>query len=447
MNVLAVRELSDFSKVQPQVLQFKPQEVSLKTPLRAVAVNEKENFIEQYSKNRNSKYNFSNGAVPAVIKVVSAGGGGANAVNRMISSGMPGVEFIAVNTDIQDLYIKSLAETKVQIGEKITGGWGAGSNPEVGEKAAIEDREAISEVLKGADMVFITAGMGGGTGTGSAPVIAKIAMEQNALTVAVVTTPFDFEAEFKMKQAKEGIAKLKEVVDTIIIIPNQHLFKVIDNKTPYDKAYHKADEVLCRAVQGISECITKTGFLNTDFADVKTIMKGRGDALMGIGLGSGEDRAMDAVKEAIDNPLLEDSSIDGAKGVLINITGPEDMTLVEINNIIKSIKDKCDPEVNLIHGVRKDPEFNNCIQVTVIATGFKSDKLLQLPPVTDRSLDGEYIDLNEYVMNLERKKKVDPFPFLPQRGEYRDDLDIPPVIRKYNLKTEDIPVMELAATV
>jgi len=372
--------------------------------------------------------------VPAVIKVISAGGGGANALNRMIENSLYGVEFIAVNTDIQDLKNKSKAEVKVQIGAKVTGGRGAGGIPEKGEKAAIEDQAAIAEALKDADMVFITAGMGGGTGTGSAPVIANISKSLGALTVAVVTMPFEFEGRYKMKLAEEGIKKLREEVDTLIIIPNQHLFKIIDNTTSYNKAYQLADEILCHGVQGISELITKTGFQNTDFADIETIMKGKGDALMGIGYGTGENRALDAVTSAIDNPLLEDTSIDGATGVLINITGPDDITLVEINNIVNTIREKCDPEVHLIQGLRIDHEFSDGIQVTVIATGFQGTKYTE-PHTEDtpKKKDSDFIDYNEYVKMVERTKRPD---YLPPR-EYQDDLDVPSLIRNHNFQMEE----------
>ena len=428
MNVLAVCELStgpnlksessDVSK-KPQVIPFKPQEVS------ASPVNENKNRARQMQD------------VPAVIKVISAGGGGGNALNRMIDSQMTGVEFIAANTDIQDLHNKSRVDVKVQIGTEVTGGRGAGGIPEKGEKAALEDSLAIAEALSGADMVFVTAGMGGGTGTGSAPVIARIARQQGALTVAVVTTPFEFEGRYKMRLAEKGIAKLREEVDTLIVIPNQHLFKIVDNKTTYDKAYHIADEVLCQGVQGISELITKTGFQNTDFADVETIMKGKGDALMGIGFGSGDNRAEEAVKNAIDNPLLEDSSIDGATGVLINIAGPSDMTLVEIQNIIKTIKEKCDPEVNLIHGIRNDPDLDNSIQVTVIATGFRAVQQEAVkPPAAEKSADSDFIDYNEYVRMVGRIKPPEFLSYLPQR-EYQDDLDVPSVIRNHNFHMEE----------
>ena len=438
MNVLAVCELAANQKlrtegfeipgVKPQVLQFKPQEAA--PSLKVVSVNENR-------ENRNLHRD-----TPAVIKVISAGGGGGNALNRMIDANLAGVEFIAANTDIQDLYKKSKADVKVQLGAEVTGGRGAGGIPEKGEKAAIEDQIAIAESLKGADMVFITAGMGGGTGTGSAPIIARIAKQLGALTVAVVTTPFEFEGRYKMKLAEEGIAKLREEVDTLIVIPNQYLFKIIDNTTSYNKAYMMADEVLCRGVQGISELITETGFQNTDFADVETIMKGKGDALMGIGFGTGENRALDAVANAIDNPLLEDTSIEGATGVLINIAGPDDITLVEIQNIIKSIKEKCDSEVNLIHGLRIDPQMENSIQITVIATGFQGAQTIDVKQVNPaKTVDSDFIDYNEYVRMVERTKRPEYLPYLPQR-EYQDDLDVPSVIRNHNYNEDDRPLSD-----
>jgi cell division protein FtsZ len=419
------------SKAAPSpILQFKPQEAA-GPALKMVSANEGAQCRRKMDD------------VPAVIKVVSAGGGGANALNRMIDSSIYGVEFIAVNTDIQDLNNKSRADIKLQIGSKVTGGRGAGGVPEKGEKSALEDTESIAEVLKGADMVFITAGMGGGTGTGSAPIIAKIARELGALTVAVVTTPFEFEGRYKMRLAEEGIAKLREQVDTLIVIPNQYLFKIIDNTTSWNNAYLMADEVLCQGVQGISELITKTGYKNTDFADVVSIMKGRGDALMGIGFGSGDNRALEAVKNAIDNPLLEDTSIEGATGVLINIAGPDNITLNEIKNIAKSIEEKCDPDVNLIHGLRIDPDLGNNIQITVIATGFRKKMAAETKTAPSKSSDCDFIDYNEYVRMVERTKRPEYLSYLPQR-EYQDDLDVPSVIRNYNFQAEEKPVLETA---
>jgi len=413
MNVLSVQErlgVLQSKVIQSQIIQFKPQEA---------VTQDKKAVCEE--------------VLPAVIKVISAGGGGANALNRMVDSNLYGVNYISVNTDSQDLYNKSKAEVKVQIGTKVTGGRGAGGKPEKGEQAAIEDSEAIAKALEGADMVFITAGMGGGTGTGSAPIIAKIAKELGALTIAVVTTPFEYEGRYKMRLAEEGIEKLRQEVDTLIIVPNQYLFKIIDSKTSYNNAYLLADEILCRGVRGISELITKTGFQNTDFADVETIMKGKGDALMGIGFGSGENRAADAVKNAIDNPLLEDTSIDGATGVLINIAGYEDITLVEIQNIIKTIKEKCDPDVHIIHGLRIDPELEGSIQITVIATGFSGAGYMEKTSEdAAKTSDSDFIDYNEYVRMVERTKRPE---YLPPR-EYQDDMEIPTVIRK-NFHTEE----------
>jgi len=429
MNVLAVSEL------RPQVVQFKPQEPMVKPQaLKVVSVDESRELRTQSVD------------VPAVIKVISAGGGGANALNRMIDERLSGVEFVAVNTDVQDLYNKSRAEVKVQIGAEVTGGRGAGGKPDIGEKAALEDQMAIAEAVKGADMVFITAGMGGGTGTGSASVIARIARQQGALTVAVVTTPFEFEGRFRMRLAKEGIEKLRKEVDTLIVIPNQYLFKIIDSTTTWDNAYLMADKVLCQGVKGISELITKTGYQNTDFADVESIMRGKGDALMGIGFGSGENRARDAVINAIDNPLLEDTSIDGATGVLINIAAPNDISLVEIQNIINSIKEKCDPDVDLIYGLLIDPEHENGIHVTVIATGFVTEKYSDVKTAkTEKTTDSDFIDYNEYVRMVERTKRPDYLPYLPQR-EYEDNLDVPSVIRNYNFLAEEKPVVDVLET-
>jgi cell division protein FtsZ len=416
MNVLAVCE--EAGVAQSHVINFKPQESS----------------ACQYVEKVQNRHNDS---ASAVIKVISTGGGGGNALNRMIENRIFGVDFIAINTDVQDLHNKSKADVRVQIGAKVTGGRGAGGVPEKGEKAAIEDQDTLAEVINGADMVFITAGMGGGTGTGSASIIAKTARNLGCLTVAVVTTPFEFEGRYKMKLAEEGIAKLRNEVDTLIVIPNQHLFKIINNTTSYNNAYLLADEVLCDGVKGISEIITKTGFQNTDFADVETIMKGKGDALMGIGFGSGENRAMEAVKNAIDNPLLEDTSIEGATGVLINISGPNDITLVEISNIIKTIKEKCDEDVHLIHGLNIDHELEDAIQITVIATGFPVRKVEETKPVwTTKVSASDIIDYNEYAEMVERTKKPEYLSYLPQK-EYQDDLDVPSVIRNYNFQTSE----------
>ncbi len=313
-------------------------------------------------------------ASPTVIKVIGAGGGGSNAVNRMIAAGIENVEFIAANTDLQALN-SSNAQKKLGIGSKLTGGLGAGGKPEVGEKAAIEDSDAIANVLKGADMVFVTAGMGGGTGTGAAPIIAKIAKEQGALTVGVVTKPFNFEGKQKMALANEGIQKLHKEVDTLIIIPNQNLLKIVDKKTPVREAYKMADDVLRQGVQGISDLITKHGEVNIDFADVRTTMENKGDAILGVGFGTGDNRAVDAATAAINNPLLEDSHIDGSKNILINVTGGEDVSIMEIAEVVDIINSSADPDVLTIYGSTIDPTMNGSIQVTVIATGFPQDEI------------------------------------------------------------------------
>ena len=376
--------------------------------------------------------------VPAIIKVIGAGGGGANAVNRMIESGLSGVQFIAVNTDVQDLFAKSKAQTRLQIGSKLTGGRGAGGKPEVGEEAANEDEALLADVLSGADMVFVTAGMGGGTGTGSAPVIARIAKEQGALTVAVVTKPFDNEGRYKMRLADEGIRKLREAVDTLIVIPNQHLFKLVERSTPLSKAYMIADDVLRQGVQGISDLITKTGIINTDFADVESTMKGQGDALMGIGIGSGENRAKEAADSAIDNPLLEDTSIDGATRLLVNIAGPEDISLVEVGEVMNTIGSKADPDAVIIHGVRFDPDLGNSIQVTVIATGFPNvQRSTAKSSGADRkSGDTDFINYTDFVNLREQSKRDYLGCFLPKK-DYQDDLDVPSVIRNYDYQAEN----------
>lgn len=304
----------------------------------------------------------------AVIKVIGVGGGGNNAVNRMIEHGVQGVEFITVNTDAQALNL-SQAETRMQIGGKLTRGLGAGAQPEIGKKAAEESRDQIEEVLAGADMVFVTAGMGGGTGTGAAPVIAQIAKEVGALTVGVVTRPFTFEGPKRSKHAVAGIEAFKEAVDTLIVIPNDRLLQIVDKNTPMLEAFKEADNVLRQGVQGISDLIAVPGLINLDFADVKTIMSNRGSALMGIGSASGENRAADAAKKAISSPLLE-ASIDGAKGVLMNITGASNLSLFEVQEAAEIVSSASDPEVNMIFGSVINDELNDELVVTVIATGF-----------------------------------------------------------------------------
>ncbi|OUQ11030.1 cell division protein FtsZ [Enterococcus cecorum] len=308
----------------------------------------------------------------AIIKVIGVGGGGGNAVNRMIEENVKGVEFIVVNTDVQALRA-SKAETVIQLGPKFTRGLGAGSQPEVGQKAAEESEEAIRESLEGADMVFITAGMGGGTGTGAAPIVARIAKEIGALTVGVVTRPFTFEGPKRGRYAAEGIAKLKENVDTLLIISNNRLLEIVDKKTPMLQAFREADNVLRQGVQGISDLITAPGYVNLDFADVKTVMANQGTALMGIGVASGEERVVEATKRAISSPLLE-TSIDGAEQVLLNITGGLDMTLFEAQDAADIVAHAASGDVNIILGTSINEELGDEIRVTVIATGIDPSK-------------------------------------------------------------------------
>ncbi len=307
----------------------------------------------------------------AVIKVIGVGGGGNNAVNRMIEHGVQGVDFIAVNTDAQALE-QSKASYKLQIGGKLTRGLGAGANPEVGKKAAEESREQLEEVLRGADMIFVTAGMGGGTGTGAAPVIAQISRDLGALTVGVVTRPFTFEGRKRQTQAIGGISNLKEAVDTLIVIPNDKLLQIVDKSTPMLEAFREADNVLRQGVQGISDLIATPGLINLDFADVKTIMSDKGSALMGIGIATGENRATEAAKKAISSPLLE-TSIDGAKGVIMNITGGMNLSLYEVQEAADIVASASDEEVNMIFGSVINENLNDEIIVTVIATGFSDD--------------------------------------------------------------------------
>jgi cell division protein FtsZ len=307
----------------------------------------------------------------AQIKVVGVGGGGSNAVNRMIESGLKGVEFIAINTDAQALY-SSKADNKIQIGTKITRGLGAGANPEVGLKAAEESRNDIVAAIKGADMVFVTAGMGGGTGTGAAPLVAEVAKELGVLTVGVVTKPFIFEGRKRYAQAENGITNIRSKVDTLIVIPNEKLLQVVDKNTSINDAFRIADDVLRQGVQGISDLIAVPGLINLDFADVKTIMEDTGAALMGIGIASGENRASVAARTAISSPLLE-TSIEGAKGVLLNITGGSGLGLFEVNEAAEIIAQAADPEANIIFGAVIDENMGDDVRVTVIATGFDKE--------------------------------------------------------------------------
>lgn len=309
----------------------------------------------------------------AHLRVVGVGGAGGNAVNRMISSGLQGVEFIAVNTDTQVLEL-SLAHKKMQIGSRLTKGLGSGGDPEMGRKAIEEDEDLIREMLDGADMVFVTAGMGGGTGTGASPFVARVARELGALTVGIITRPFSFEGKRREKQALEGIEALRNEVDTLIVIQNDRLLSLVPDDTPLSMAFSKADEVLNHATKGISDLIMTPGLINLDFADVRSIMTGMGDALMGTGTAEGENRAIEAARIALSSPLLDDISISGAKGVLINITGDENMTLHEISKATAIISEEAGEDANVIFGAVINKEGSNHIHITVIATGFESQE-------------------------------------------------------------------------
>ncbi|HNR87157.1 MAG TPA: cell division protein FtsZ [Spirochaetota bacterium] len=373
------------------------------------------------------------------IKVIGVGGAGTNAVNRMIATGMDGIEFIVANTDAQQLK-DSLAQTKIQIGTKLTKGLGAGADPEVGRGAANEDRDKISKALKGADMVFITAGMGGGTGTGAAPVVAEIAKEHNALVVGVVTKPFRVEGKRRMTVAQEGVTTLKEKVDTLITIPNDQLLKIIDRKTPIDDAFRLADDILRQGVQGIADIIMVTGLVNVDFADVRTVMRETGDALMGVGIGSGENKAVEATQMAIASPLLEETGIEGAKAVLINIAGGNDLSLHEVNEVNDIITRQVDPEANIIFGTTIDPSLDERVRVTVIATGFdRRRNQLNRPGVNDldkqtgtslqliegRKPEGaaaRRVPVNDQTFKVDKQRISRDFA--------REDLDIPAFLRR-----------------
>lgn len=341
----------------------------------------------------------------ADIKVIGAGGGGNNAINRMIEAGLKGVEFIAVNTDAQALYL-SKADKKVQIGEKLTKGLGAGADPEIGKRAAEENFEEIKKVLMGADMVFVTAGMGGGTGTGGAPIIAKIAKDLGALTVGVVTKPFTFEGKKRNVQAEKGIQDLREAVDSLITIPNDRLLQVVDKNTAFNDAFRIADDILRQGVQGISDLIAVPGIINCDFADVQTVMQNTGSALMGIGIASGENRSAEAARLAISSPLLE-TSIEGAKGVLFNITGGQNLTLFEINEAAEIIHQAADAEANIIFGANVDDNMGDEVRVTVIATGFDTPK-------------------SKLQEEVQRSKVFDQSPGFLEKN----DLEIPPFLRR-----------------
>ena len=379
----------------------------------------------------------------ADIKVIGAGGGGGNAVNRMIKAGLTGVDFWAMNTDAQVLKM-SLAENKIQLGGKLTEGLGAGGDPSVGEKAAEETRDQIVQALDGANMVFVTAGMGGGTGTGSAPVIAKIAKELGALTIGVVTKPFSFEGKRRMNQAMQGLEKLKETVDALIVIPNDKLLEVVERRTTMKDAFQVVDEVLLRGVQGISDIITVPGLINVDFADIKAVMQSSGSALMGIGKGTGEGRAMEAAKLAINSPLLE-TSINGASGIIMNVTGGSDMTLHEVTEAAQVIHDAVAEDAIVTFGSVIDDRIQGEIQITVIATGFemKTPELMQKKDTTTKSLtavdffSGAFNTGNNGISNQPQTNAVPNVPqpkpaISPQKtqSDLMSIIDIPPFLQK-----------------
>lgn len=365
------------------------------------------------------------------LKVIGVGGGGCNAINRMIDANLRNVEFIAANTDLQSLNANRAA-CKIQLGAKLTKGLGAGADPEIGEKAALEDRDKISQALEGAEMIFITAGMGGGTGTGAAPIVGGVAKEIGALTVGVVTKPFRFELERKMEIADEGTAKLMEVVDTLIVIPNQQLLEIVDKRTSILEAFKLADDVLRQGVQGISDLITIPGEINIDFADVKTIMNLSGGALMGSGFGKGENKAIEAAQSAINNPLLEDSSIEGAKGVLVNVTGGPDLSLFEYDEIVKIITANADPGAMIIAGMVINNSMDNEVRVTVIATGFSKHR--EVKEANDGIKGFEIFPLKDFEPKKHKLYVTSDLPIIGQNGvkkKYKeDDYDIPAFLRR-----------------
>ncbi len=387
---------------------------------------------------------------PARIKVIGVGGGGGNAVNRMIDAQLRGIEFIAANTDLQALQ-KCRAPNKLQIGRLLTKGLGAGADPETGRKAALEDTDEILAALEGADMVFLTAGLGGGTGTGAVPIIASLAAEIGALTVAVVTKPFGFEGRRRLQLADRGVEELRSSVDTLITIPNERLLSFVERGTPLSEAFRIADDVLRQAVQGISDLITIPGEVNVDFADVRTIMTGMGMALMGTGIARGEHRALEAAQRAISSPLLEETSIQGARGVLINISGGSDLTLHEVAEAARIISDSVDPDANIISGMVIDTALEDAMKVTVIATGFDrshddrprlsmpsvvplrpaSTPSLAAMPVPDRERDepSSPADIPFYRKAMANVRGDDPNGFGPNWSNV-DDYDIPTVLRK-----------------
>lgn len=374
-------------------------------------------------KKEDIRLSFDEGAQGASIKVIGIGGGGCNAVNRMIEAGIEGVEFIAANTDLQALR-QSYAPVKLQLGAKLTKGLGAGANPEVGRQAALEDTEKIIELLEGADMVFVTAGLGGGTGGGSAPIVASLSSELGAVTVAVVTKPFHFEGKRRMLQAEQAVGELRDSADTVITIPNERLLTAVPPDTSLIDAFKFADDVLRQAVQGISDLITVPGVINLDFADVKTIVTGMGMALMGTGVAEGDSRAETAARKAINSPLLEDTSIEGARGVLINITGSRDMTLQEVSEASRIIQEAAHVDANIIFGSVFDDDMKNKLKITVIATGFEDEageERLSPRPQPARIKEEEEVPL---------AARQAPLLSHPDRPDSETDLEFPAFLRQ-----------------
>ena len=372
----------------------------------------------------------------AKIKVIGVGGGGGNAVNRMIAASVRGVEFMVANTDVQALQAAQ-APVKIQLGAKLTKGLGAGANPEIGRRAALEDTEKIIDALEGADMVFVTAGLGGGTGTGGAPIVAGLARELGSLTVAVVTKPFAFEGKRRMVQAEQGLAELSEAVDTVICIPNERLMQYVDKGTSFFEAFRIADDILRQGVQGISDIITITGIINRDFADIKTIMEGMGYAVMGTAEASGENRAVEAVNAAIASPLLEDASINGAQGILLNITGSSKLTLYEVHEASTIVQKAAAENANIIFGAVHSEEMKDAVRVTVIATGIKPDKLGMRARTTGLSPALRTAQQSVKTMMLKKEKlPIETAKTQVTSDIPADDLDVPAFIRRRKPETQ-----------
>jgi len=371
----------------------------------------------------------------AKIRVIGVGGGGGNAVNRMIAAGVTGVDFLVANTDAQALHASN-APVKIQLGAKLTKGLGAGANPEIGRRAALEDTDKVIDALEGADMVFVTAGLGGGTGSGGAPIVASLARELHALTVGVVTKPFAFEGKRRMMQAEQGLQELSQSVDTVICIPNERLMQFVDKGTSFFEAFRIADDILRQGVQGISDIITITGIINRDFADIKTIMEGMGYAVMGTAVAEGENRAVEATNRAISSPLLEDATINGAQGILLNITGSSKLTLHEVHEASSIVQKVAAENANIIFGAVHDESMGNAVKVTVIATGIKSERL-GLKPLTGPSLAIRTAQQSVRTA-LARKEKlpVEQEPSEMSTEIPKDDYEVPAFIRRRKAETK-----------